>query len=164
MHITAGCNVKVNTRSYLFQYSRSTFSPVQKNLYFIGYVETPPRAFKAWLGLRGSVPSNGYLARLPRLASRLQRESHASSAVLLNMQTCPALLSHHLPQDASKNPNGTQQGCLVTEEAALGAGSSQEMSWEPHGNSCPFPAAGEGQKGEGSAQKNKARSWQAQGI
>jgi len=52
----------------------------------------------------------------------------------------------------------------VTEAAALGAGSSRETSWEPHENSCPLPAAGERQRKAGSAQRNKAKSWQSQGF
>lgn len=84
-HVTAGSNVKVNTRCYLIQYSHSTFSPVQKNVYFIGYVEKTPRAFKACSGLGATTLSNSYLAHLPRPTSQLQQESHAFSAVLLNI-------------------------------------------------------------------------------
>lgn len=114
-------------------------------------------------------PSDGYLTRLPCPASRLQRESHASSAVLLNTQTCPAPLSHHLPQDASKNPKRTQQGRLVTEVAA-------SQDWEQPGDEWgdepaapqefPFPSLWlrEDRGEKGLLRKTKQKSWQSQGF
>jgi len=72
-------------------------------------VEKPPQLLKPGLVSEPPSPRNGYLAGHPQLASRLQQESQTSSAAPLKAQTCPILLSCHLPQDAGKTPTGANR-------------------------------------------------------
>lgn len=110
-HVTAGSNVKINTRSYLFQYLHSTFRSAQKKKICISWDKwkCSPGLLNHCRGSELPAPSDSYLVCLLQLASWLQRESHASLSVLLKTQTCPALLRLRLPQNAGKTQTGPKR-------------------------------------------------------